>query len=119
MSGLALGVVIVEAAEYGGSLSTARLLYAVPGNITSAQSFGPNLLIKQGAKLVDGWMDEFEELPAAARRPRREANPKSGRSPCLSRGPHRASETTRKLYNVLRTDQAALIDSILGDVFQP
>ena len=39
----------------------------MPGNITSAQSFGPNHLIKQGAKLVDQWMDVIEEFPAAVR----------------------------------------------------
>src|SRR2546425_9553678 len=50
---------------------TARLAYeqgrdvfAVPGNITSAKSFGPNYLIKDGAKLVQTWRDVVEEFPA-------------------------------------------------------
>lgn len=71
ISGLALGVMVVEGAERSGSLITARLAYeqgrdvfAVPGNITSAKSFGPNYLIKDGAKLVQTWRDVIEELPA-------------------------------------------------------
>jgi DNA processing protein len=39
----------------------------VPGNATQPTSFGPNQLIKQGAKLVTGWEDVIEELPTAAR----------------------------------------------------
>jgi len=70
ISGVALGVVVVEGAERSGSLITARLAYeqgrdvfAVPGNITSAKSFGPNYLIKDGAKLVQTWRDVVEEFP--------------------------------------------------------
>jgi len=74
IAGMSLGVTVVEAAEYSGSLITVRLgldagreVFAVPGNITSAQSFGPHALIRQGAKLVASWQDVVEELPYAIR----------------------------------------------------
>jgi DNA processing protein len=76
VSGLSVGVLIVEGAQHSGSAITAKLamdqgreVFAVPGNITSKMSWGPNLLIKDGgAKLVQEWTDVTNELPASVRR---------------------------------------------------
>jgi DNA processing protein len=74
LSALSVGVLVVEAAEYSGSRVTARCaldqnrdLYAVPGNVTNKNSWGPNSLIKQGAKLVASWEDVWDELPTEIR----------------------------------------------------
>ena len=70
VSGLSLGVLVVEAGLRSGALTTARWagsqgreVMAVPGSIHSPQSRGPHSLIRQGAKLVETLADIAEELP--------------------------------------------------------
>ncbi len=74
LSGISIGVLVVEAGEHSGTRVTARCaleqnrdVYAVPGNVTTKNAWGPNTLIKQGAKLVATWEDVWEELPTDVR----------------------------------------------------
>jgi len=69
MSGLSLGVLIIEAGETSGAMITARLaleqnreVFAIPGSILSPVSKGTNHLIQEGAKLVRDYTDILEEL---------------------------------------------------------
>ncbi len=75
IAGMSAGVLVIEGGEYSGSAITAKLaaeqnreVFAVPGNITSKMSWGPNLLIKPGAKLVQEWNDVVTDLKPEDRR---------------------------------------------------
>ncbi|MEG1537841.1 MAG: DNA-processing protein DprA, partial [Clostridiales bacterium] len=74
ISGLSLGVVVIEASEKSGTLRTVDFgleqgkdIFAVPGSIISAQSRGTNRLIREGAKMVLTAEDIWQEYQSAAK----------------------------------------------------
>ena len=124
ISGLSMGVVVTEAAAKSGSLVTARLatehnreVFAVPGSVHHPLSHGPHLLIKQGAKLVEGPEDILEELVPQLETPFRDRI----RSQAALSSPHalglRAEEET--LIHHIALEPTSLEDVISQSSFTP
>ena len=122
ISGLSIGVLVVEASENSGTRVTARCaaeqdrdLYAVPGNVTAKNSWTPNTLIKQGAKLVASWEDVWEDLPSQVRLQLEqetgcESKPEAGAS-LLADPVLRPEESI--VLDALRSDESVQIDQLL------
>jgi DNA processing protein len=119
VAGMPLGVVVIEGAEFSGSLITARLamefgreVFGVPGNVTQPVSFAPNLLIKQGAKLVVNAEDVIEELSTPVRAALLKVErPEAEQRNLLAAAALGASE--KKLYELLNVEETRHIDELV------
>ena len=119
IAGMSLGTVVVEGAQYSGSLITARLamecsreVFGVPGNATQPSSFGPNQLIKQGAKLVTGWEDVIDELPTEIRTALVPVeSPAAEQRNLLVE--ESLSPTERALFDLLQPDESRHVDELV------
>lgn len=127
ISGMSVGVLVVEAAENSGTRVTARCaldqgrdVYAVPGNVTNKGAWGPNLLIKQGARLTATWEDVWEDLPTQIRFQLEESL--AGHPPAVAGGeqalfPEIANEPMpepqQQVYAQLRLDESVQLDELI------
>jgi DNA processing protein len=93
-------------------------VFAVPGNVTNKRAWGPNTLIKQGAKLVATWEDVWEELPTDIRLRVEAARPSASNEPATAslfeQSPLAGNE--KKVYALIKSDEAIHIDQLVEEL---
>lgn len=123
ISGMSVGVLVVEAAEHSGTRITARCaaeqnreLYAVPGNATNKNAWTPNTLIKQGAKLTATWEDVWEDLPSQIRLLLEDRLGGNESGPAVTASLFDEQElppVEREVFAELRQDEAVQLDELM------
>jgi DNA processing protein len=88
-------------------------VYAVPGNVTNRNAWGPNTLIKQGAKLVATWEDVWEDLPNDVKLKLAPAQPATGvaQTASLFEG-EKFPPAEKKVFALIKPDESTHIDEL-------
>ena len=122
ISGMSMGVVVIEASRRSGSLITAtwaqeqgREVFALPGKIDSPLSMGPHRLIQDGAKLVADVGDIIDELGAAGKK----LDTEEAQQTLFEKQMEGLNEREKTITDVLERDEAKGIDEISDEAKLP